>query len=80
MSTLTMSPPQVAVAAPSMSGRFAVVGRWFANRGVRTKVLFAVGLLAAVAIASTSVAAAALSKAGSDIKNLASAQQSVIAP
>jgi len=80
MSTLTMSPPQVAVAAPSVSGRFAVVGRWFANRGVRTKMLFAVGLLAAVAIVSTIVAANALSKAGSDITALAATQNNIAEP
>jgi methyl-accepting chemotaxis protein len=80
MSTLTMSPPQVAIAAPSVSGRFAAVGRWFANRGVRTKLLFAVGLLAAVAIGSSSVAASELSRAATDINGLASAQATVIAP
>jgi methyl-accepting chemotaxis protein len=80
MSTLTMSSPQVAVTASPMSGRSAVVGRWFANRGIRTKLLFAVGLLAAVAIASTSVAAGALSKAGSDIEGLAATQGSIAQP
>jgi methyl-accepting chemotaxis protein len=80
MSTLTMAPPQVVASAPAVPGRLAAVGRWFANRGVRTKLLFAVGLLAAVAIAASLVAASELSNAGSDIKGLASVQSTVISP
>jgi methyl-accepting chemotaxis protein len=72
-----MSAPQVAVAAPSMSGRFAVVGRWFANRGVRTKILLVVTLLGTVAIVSTVVAANALSTASREIAASAQTQNDV---
>jgi methyl-accepting chemotaxis protein len=82
MSTLTMSPPNAAVSAGSgsMSFRFAGLGHWFANRGVRTKVLCAVGLLAAVAVAASSFAASELSRSGNDITGLAESQADVVTP
>ncbi len=80
MSTITMTRPPVSVATPAVSSPLAGVKRWYANRGVRTKILFTVGLLAAVGIASTSLAVSELSHAGTDIKTLATVQKTVLAP
>ncbi|WAX57855.1 methyl-accepting chemotaxis protein [Jatrophihabitans cynanchi] len=81
MSTLTVSPSQVVLPAPAaLGGRLSGVSRWFANRGVRTKLLFAIGVLAAVAIAASSVAAAGLANIGADIRTLAATQSDVGQP
>jgi len=82
MSTLTLTPPPAAVAARPTTGgaRLAGLGRWFVNRGVRTKLLLAVGLLAVVAVIASSVAAAGLANIGTDIRTLAATQSDVGQP
>ncbi len=84
MSTATIpaSPAVTDSAAAGAAARRSSlgVGRWFADRGVRTKVLFVVGLLAAVSVAATAVGAMNLAKAGSDIRDLATVQATVVGP
>jgi methyl-accepting chemotaxis protein len=82
MSALTLTPsPAAAVLTPTRANRgLAGIGQWFANRGVRTKMLASMLLLAAVAIASSAVAAAGLAESHKDITNLATAQADVLVP
>jgi methyl-accepting chemotaxis protein len=63
-----------------LTGRASRVGQWLANRGVRTKLLSAVGLLAIVAIISGSLAASALSSSADDITALADVQVTIGMP
>ena len=53
---------------------------WFADRGIRTKLLTAVGLLGVVAIVSGTFAATALNTASDDLSTLASTQATISAP
>jgi methyl-accepting chemotaxis protein len=62
---------------PAGSGR--LVG-WFADRGIRTKLLTAVGLLGVVAIVSGVFAARGISAASDDLNTLATAQSTISAP
>jgi methyl-accepting chemotaxis protein len=82
MSTLTLTPPPTAVAARTATGgaRLAGVGRWFADRGIRTKMLATVLLLALVAVISGVVANSGLSDGGNDIRTMASAQATFVEP
>jgi methyl-accepting chemotaxis protein len=80
MSTITFNPPPAVAVGQPLTGRASRVGQWLANRGVRTKLLAAVGLLAIVAIVSGSLAASALSSSADDITGLAGVQVSVGMP
>jgi methyl-accepting chemotaxis protein len=53
---------------------------WFADRGIRTKLLTAVGLLGVVAIISGVFAARGISTASSDLETLAETQGSISTP
>ncbi|MEO7126898.1 MAG: methyl-accepting chemotaxis protein [Nakamurella sp.] len=68
-----------AASAPE-PGQGTSLSRWFANRGVRTKLLTAVGVVAVVAIITSVVSGTALSKADSDITGLATTQETVLVP
>ncbi len=56
------------------------LGRWFVDRKVRTKILTALGLLAAVAIGSTLVAVNALAASNAGLVGLTNTQNDVMAP
>ena len=78
MTALTFNPTSAGVALPQAPVRRSVFGafaRWFADRGVRTKLLTAVGILGIVAIVGGVVASLGLSDMDGEIGTLSSEQQ-----
>jgi methyl-accepting chemotaxis protein len=81
MSTITFTSPPLAVAArPTAAPRWTGIGRWFANRAVRTKLLLATGFLALVTIVVAIVAAVGLSSARTDMTKVVDVQETVMTP
>jgi methyl-accepting chemotaxis protein len=78
MPTNLSAPSAASYSAPP--ARRSRLTQWFADRGVRTKLLAAISLLAAVAITSTVVASQALSNSADDIEGLAKVQLGVGIP
>ncbi|WP_344044295.1 methyl-accepting chemotaxis protein [Nocardioides panacihumi] len=79
--TAVSIPPRAAalpdVRRPGGAGRLVA---WFADRGIRTKLMTAVGVLGVVALISGFLGATELTKAGNRIEDLATAQKTISAP
>ena len=78
--SLTLSAPNTRLANASRGRPLTGLATWFANRGVRTKLLFVIGVFAAVAVGSGVVATTGLTTAGTDITALAAKQQDELKP
>src|SRR4051812_30013903 len=79
MTAVSIPPRVTALPAGRPAGGGRLVG-WFADRGIRTKLLTAVGVLGVVAIVSGIFAANGIKAASDDLDQLATAQSTISAP
>jgi methyl-accepting chemotaxis protein len=80
MTTLTFNSQPAALPSVSTTGVRSRIVEWLGDRGIRTKILAVVTLLAAAAVVVAVVAVQAVSGLGDQTKSLASTQEAVSAP